>query len=504
MSLAVFFIICLLISGITIRIAISMAGLFGVMDQPGGHKQHDTSTPFVGGVGVMTALISALYLTRFYFPVVAQAPLDAIALGAGVIFLTGLADDIWQLNFKTRFLFQAVVALYMVFMGGVVLGDLGELIPGQRLELGMLAIPFTVFATIGVINALNMIDGIDGLSGSLSLVSLMLTGLVALLAGNDAYVTLAIALIGGVAGFLYYNLRYPTNKRARVFLGDNGSMLLGFLFAWMFIGLSQGPHRAMTPVTALWLFAMPLMDTVGVMLRRIWMSKSPFRSDRNHLHHLFLRAGFRVSDTVILLALIQLLFGLVGVAGLWLRVPDSLMFAGFLLTFAIYFYIIARPWRFVPSLRCLNVFFGLPSVQARGIYIGYVRRNDALALTDILASELGDRYEYRLSLHETDPEARDGRSIYGILEIPSDHDDASLGEIKHLMDRLKVSLAGWPGLQVRQFMQRNSENNRRSRNWSIDDKNSRKSDRRALGNKTLIQTLEHKGAIETHPSALRV
>jgi UDP-GlcNAc:undecaprenyl-phosphate GlcNAc-1-phosphate transferase len=92
-------------------------------------------------------------------------------------------------------------------------------------------------------------------------------------------------------GFLYYNLRYPGNRRARVFLGDNGSMLLGFLFAWLFIALSQGEPAAMTPVTALWLFALPLMDTVGVMLRRIWLGKSPFRADRHHLHHLFVRAG---------------------------------------------------------------------------------------------------------------------------------------------------------------------------------------------------------------------
>jgi UDP-GlcNAc:undecaprenyl-phosphate GlcNAc-1-phosphate transferase len=84
-----------------------------------------------------------------------------------------------------------------------------------------------------------MIDGIDGLSGSISLVSLMLIGLVAFLADNYKYVTLAIALMGGVTGFLYFNLRYPRNYRARVFLGDNGSMLLGFLFAWMFIDLSR-------------------------------------------------------------------------------------------------------------------------------------------------------------------------------------------------------------------------------------------------------------------------
>jgi UDP-GlcNAc:undecaprenyl-phosphate GlcNAc-1-phosphate transferase len=489
MSLVIFFGICLLISGIAIRVAISMSRMFGIMDHPGGHKQHDTSTPFVGGVGVMTALVGALSLTNYYFPSVSLEPLDAIALGAGVIFLTGLVDDIWHLHFKTRFLAQALVALSMVFLGGVALDDLGGLVPGIELHLGPLAIPFTVFATIGVINALNMIDGIDGLSGSISLVSLMLTGLVAFLADNYTYVTLAIALMGGVAGFLYFNLRYPRNYRARVFLGDNGSMLLGFLFAWMFIDLSQGEGRAMTPVTALWLFALPLMDTVGVMLRRIWLGKSPFRADRNHLHHLFLRAGFRVSDTVKFLAVIQVLLGLVGIAALWWEVPESMMFAGFLLTFALYFYIIARPWRFVPALRRMNEVLGLPSAQARGIYIGYVRRQDARTLLDILTAELGERREYHLSLHELNAEGQDGHLVYGILELPLHNADASLGDIKSLIDKLRTRLAIWPGLQVRPFLQRNTENDRRVGNRPTGQTNKRNSERRAQQTRPPMQTL---------------
>ena len=503
MSLAAFFAICLLVSAVTIRMAMSTARHIGVMDHPGGHKQHDTSTPFVGGVGVMTALICALFLMQIYYPSAWTTTLYGIvAINAGTIFLTGLADDMWQLHFKTRFLLQTAVALSMAFLGGVVLGDLGSLFPGHRLGLGPLAVPFTVFATIGVINALNMIDGIDGLSGSISLVCLVLTGMVALMAGNQVNFTLIVALIGGVAGFLYFNLRYPTNVRARVFLGDNGSMLLGYLFARLFIDLSQGPHRAMPPVTALWLFAVPLMDTVGVMLRRVWLSKSPFRADRTHLHHLFLRAGFRVFDTVIILAMIQLLLGLVGIAGLWLGVPEWLMFAAFLLSFAGYFHIVARPWRFVPWLRQLNDGLGLPSAQARGIHIGYLRRTDTHKLVDVLERELGDRYEYHLSLHEVDSETRDGPTVYGILVISFDHDDATIGETKRVMDRLNALVAVWFGLQTHQFVQRNPENDRRSVDWPINARGSRQSERRVLGNKTLLQTLRHEPAKQPHPKAM--
>jgi hypothetical protein len=145
-------------------------------------------------------------------------------------------------------------------------------------------------------------------------------------------------------------------------------MLLGFLFAWMFIALSQGEQAAMTPVTALWLFALPLMDTVGVMLRRLWLGKSPFRPDRYHLHHLFVRAGFRVCDVVAFAVVMQVAFALVGVGGPAARrtgVSDVLAvprrFRGLLL-------LILRPWRLVPWLRRLNRWLGMPSAQVRGIF----------------------------------------------------------------------------------------------------------------------------------------
>jgi UDP-GlcNAc:undecaprenyl-phosphate GlcNAc-1-phosphate transferase len=251
MELAVLFGVCLLISGVAIRLGSSLADYLGIVDRPGGHKQHEASTPFVGGVGILAVLLSLFFLFEPLFGIFSLASLKGILIGALVLFLTGLADDILHLSFKLRFVVQATVALSMVFVGGVELLSLGELLPGWRFDLGVLSIPLTIFATVGLINAVNMIDGIDGLSGSLSLVSLALVGQVAFFAGQGAYVALVVALIAGLAGFLYYNLRYPGNKRARVFLGDNGSMVLGFLFAWLFIALSQGDSPAMTPVTAL-------------------------------------------------------------------------------------------------------------------------------------------------------------------------------------------------------------------------------------------------------------
>lgn len=455
MEYAVLFGLCALVSGVVIRFSIALAGRFGAMDRPGGHKQHAVSTPFVGGFGLIAVLALAFTLRDLLPGGPTPVALLTLLLGAVCMFLTGLADDLWHLGFKPRFVVQALVALSMVAVGGVELASLGELLPGVAVELGWLGVPITVFATIGLINAVNMIDGIDGLSGSVSLVSLAFIAVISQGGGNSAYLLVAVALMGGVVGFLFFNLRYPGNARARVFLGDNGSMLLGFVFAWLLIALSQGGEPAvMTPVTALWVFALPLMDTVGVMLRRIWLGKSPFRADRHHLHHLLVRAGFRVCDVVAVAVLMQFVFALIGVGGLWLRVPEYLMFWLFIGVFAVYFLVIARPWRLVPWLQWLNRRLGLPSAQVRGIFVGYVRRESCPQLLGLIAQGLSGRYDYQLSVFESDREDAQGRRVYCVVHVPNIGDEHLIGAVRRDVVRMRRRLASRHGLDIRLLLSR--------------------------------------------------
>ncbi len=489
MELAVLFGVCLLVSGVAIRLSVALAGYLGIMDHPGGHKQHEASTPFVGGFGLMAVVVSVSLFADTFLAAVTLAPLSGILFGALAIFLTGLVDDIWRLGFKPRFIVQALVALSMVFLGGVELRSLGELVPGVAVDLGWLAIPLTVFATIGLINAVNMIDGIDGLSGTGSLVSLALTAILAHFGSNSVYVVFVVALMGGVAGFLYYNLRYPGNRRARVFLGDNGSMLLGFLFAWLFIAMSQGEQAVMTPVTALWLFALPLMDTVGVMLRRIWFGGSPFRADRNHLHHLFVRAGFRVSDVVSLAAVMQAFFGLIGVCGFLLGVPEYVMFWLFIGVFAVYFLVILQPARLVPRLRQLNRWLGLPSVQVQGIFVGYLRREKSPEIVAVISAGLGSTYDFQLGVYEIDRSATDGRNVYCVVHIHADGDEHLIGKIQRDARRIKRRIAGQQGLEVRLFMGRSGTNSFVDAVEPLPPGGSREADRRGVRS-TLIYSME--------------
>ncbi|MBS1141066.1 MAG: glycosyl transferase family 4 [Proteobacteria bacterium] len=494
MSLALFFGLCIVISGVVIRSGMALMGRFGVLDHPGGHKQHDTSTPFVGGFGVIAVVLTVLFFGAAHYPELSLSPIRTIALGASILFVTGFADDIWHLCFKARFMIQALVAIAMVFLGGVELASLGELFPGWSIGLGIFGVPFSIFATVGLINALNMIDGIDGLSGSLSFISLGGIAIVASVGGHGTYTFLAVALMGGVAGFLYFNLRYPSNARARVFLGDNGSMLLGFVFAWLLIALSQGEQAAMAPVTALWLFGVPLLDTVSVMLRRIWLGKSPFLADRNHLHHLFIRAGFRVSDTVWIVAIVQVLLGAIGLVGNHLDVPEYVMFGLFLTVFAAYFFAIFRPWRVVPGLRRLNATLGLPSVSARGVFVGYFDEQGGREVLETLARELGSRYEYRLSLHRLNFRVDGGKNVYALLELDAEADELTVGEVQRLVQQIKVCLSAIPNVRVRPFMQRNSDNDRRENGGRDDEARllacSRQRDRRMQEGHSAFYELE--------------
>ncbi|SDY63934.1 undecaprenyl-phosphate alpha-N-acetylglucosaminyl 1-phosphatetransferase [Nitrosomonas sp. Nm58] len=453
------------LSTIVIRFAISVALTYGIADHPGGHKQHDTITPFVGGVGILIALSIALIMLFNTHP---EEPLKWLGLGLGsiVIFATGFADDLWQLNYKVRLIIQAAVALVMVLAGGVVLTNLGSLLPGLTLELGLLAIPFTIFATIGGINALNMIDGMDGLAGSLSLVSLLLISAVAFIAGDSSNLTLAAALASGTTGFLYFNLRHASQRRARVFLGDNGSMLLGFLFAWLLVDLSQEPNQAMTPVTAIWLFSIPLMDTISVMLRRVVLRKSPFIPDHNHLHHILLHAGFRIEDTVIAIASLHLLFGITGLAGLYLGAPEFVMLLGFLLVYAGYFYVTQRPWYFIMALRHLHTILGLTPAEKHGLFLGSYTAQEAESLVRLVSKELGPSVDSWVQVLEKHSSHRDAGKRYAVavnIRMVS-NDCATDEEIKQYVALLQQRMMERRGIQVRQFFERNSRNDRRADN----------------------------------------
>ncbi len=342
-----FYLISLLLTVVLIFIFKTQAVRVGLVDRPDARKQHQNSTPLVGGVGIFCGFFISFITLELPVHI-----LWIFFLAALIMIVIGVLDDYYALPFKPRLVAQVVSASVMVFGGGVVLNDLGALTFSDGFfVMGFFAVPLTIFATVGMINALNMSDGLDGLLGSLVFIALVGLAVVAYIGEAYAQLQIVLLLASCMAAFLLFNLRTPLRSRASVFLGDAGSMFLGLALTWLVISLSQGEDRAMSPVTALWLVALPLIDTVSIMLRRILKGNSPFLPDREHFHHVLLLAGFSVSQSVVIMASVAALCAGIGLLGLYLDIPELLMFILFLCLFSLHFWGMKRAWK---VMRFLN------------------------------------------------------------------------------------------------------------------------------------------------------
>jgi UDP-GlcNAc:undecaprenyl-phosphate GlcNAc-1-phosphate transferase len=251
---------------------------------------------------------------------------------------------------------QSLAALIVALSADIRLTHLGDLFGSGVITLGGLSIPLTVFATVGVANALNLSDGMDGLAGGLALVATTFIGAVAYLSGMSFTFDGMLILAGVLMGFLFFNMRFPWQSHAKVFMGDSGSLMLGFLLVLAAIRATQDEGNVLPPAAALWFFAIPLWDTVSLMIRRMLKGKSPFHPGRDHLHHILTRAGYSDAQVVRFILLVAFACGLIGLFGWLLRVPDAVLFYGFLAVFALYLLGVRHAWKLMRGLmrfRCL-------------------------------------------------------------------------------------------------------------------------------------------------------
>ena len=298
-----------------------LAAKFKLVAEPGEHRQHEVSTPMVGGIALYIGLLLAWRLFAL--------PETGLVICLGLMCFVGALDDRYSLSSKLRFLAQGLITYLMIKLTGVELHSLGVLFSTQELNLGAWSVAMTIFATIGVINAVNMSDGLDGLAGSLVILSLL-----GLLCIDRTLSHIALIVVFSIAGFLYWNLRVGRSK-AVVFMGDAGSTMLGLLLAYLLIKSSQAPS-GIQAVTALWLLALPLMDAVGVLIVRPLTGKSPFKADRIHYHHQLIDRGLSVNQALQASLIVQAVF--IGIGGLFLRtgVNENFQLIIFLAFFFIY------------------------------------------------------------------------------------------------------------------------------------------------------------------------
>ena len=352
MTPALISILACVVTSVLIVIMRPLAQSVGLVDVPNARKAHHGPVPLVGGLAIFAAVAAACTVPSWSGLSPAAPGMLSFLLAGLLLVSVGAVDDFMELSPRARFVAQTVAAIAMIFGGGVLLSDLGCMtISGEVLQLGFLAIPFTVFATIGVINALNMCDGLDGLSGSQALISLAGFWIAVALWGPTGSLALLTVLGGGILGFLLFNLRLPGRSRASIFLGDAGSMFLGFALTWFAISLSQGPDRVIKPAAALWFVMLPVIDAVAMMLRRMVRGRSPFSPDREHLHHIFLLAGYSVNETVAIMAMLGASGVAFGLASTFWDWPDLIVAVSFLLVGLGYFWMIMHSWRVMRFFR---------------------------------------------------------------------------------------------------------------------------------------------------------
>ncbi|VAX10728.1 Undecaprenyl-phosphate alpha-N-acetylglucosaminyl 1-phosphate transferase [hydrothermal vent metagenome] len=326
-----------------------MAKRIGLVDEPDHRKHHEGTVPLIGGVAMLIGLmVGACFIERLYTEWL------GFLTGAMLLVVVGVLDDLYELKTAYRFAIQIIAVLLVCLWDGVVIDNLGNLLGFGDITLGSLSIPFTIFAVVGVINAVNMSDGLDGLAGGFMLVVLIAIGVFDAIAGGSSVGLVSWLLAGVVVAFLRYNIPVTQLINKRVFMGDAGSMFLGFTVAWLLIRLSQVPDSLFDPVMALWLMALPLMDTIAIIIRRVNKGSSPFLPDREHFHHIILLAGYSVRQTVFMLLSLAIAMVAIGAIAWFLGVPEPLFFYAFLTLFALYYWGISHSWKVMKAVRQIH------------------------------------------------------------------------------------------------------------------------------------------------------
>lgn len=323
-----------------------LATVINLVDTPNERKNHIGTVPLVGGLSIFVVVFCYLYV----FPTTLVHSYVYLSC-AGLLLIIGVWDDLKDLSFNLRLLIQALISLIMMLNADLVLIDLGELVAPFELNLPYFGYLLTFIAIIGAINAFNMIDGIDGLLGGMTTVTFGAMSILFLLSGHTQLLSLSLAIVIATVPYILMNIGIPFGQRFKVFMGDAGSTVIGFTVVWLLIEGSQGNEQSFDPVTGLWIAAVPIMDTVSAVFRRIKKGQSPFKPDREHLHHVLIRLGLSSKQALSTICFIAIIFASVGVLSESLNTPNYIMFWSFIIINIGYFFMMMRVWRITVKVR---------------------------------------------------------------------------------------------------------------------------------------------------------
>lgn len=287
------FIVAMLVTMVVIVLLMRCTKQLQLADIPNTRKVHSEAIPRIGGLAMATG--AAL-------PILMWGPrgreVTGLLIGIAIIALFGIWDDRRNLDYRLKFLGQIIAALAAIIYGGLRI----EAIPFPELDLlpAYWSIPLTILVLVGAANAINLADGLDGLAGGMTLLSFSVIAVLAHMVDNTVVLLVTLAMMGSVFGFLRFNT-YP----AQIFMGDTGSQYLGFSMGVLAIMLAQKAHTPLSSALPVMLLGVPILDTLVVIVQRIYERRSPFVADKNHVHHKLLALGFSHPEAVFLIYMVQ-------------------------------------------------------------------------------------------------------------------------------------------------------------------------------------------------------
>lgn len=295
-----------------------VASTIGLIDQPGKRKVHYCPKPLVGGIGIVVAVFVSSLL---FMP---PSQLSGVYAGIVLLVVVGFLDDFRELNYWWKFFAQIGAVILIIYLGKAVLRSFGDILSLGSIDLGILSLPLTLFCAVGVMNAVNMIDGLDGLAGGISLIAFVSFAILAYVNNQWEIMLFSIAFSGAVIAFLRYNWR------ARLFMGDAGSLTIGFTLAFLSIAVTQKEQSLVPPIAPLLILSVPIVDAMTTIVNRLMRGKSPFHADRTHFHHILLRLGFNQKRVLTIILSVSSIFSMVAIIGTIFKISEYYLFFLFL------------------------------------------------------------------------------------------------------------------------------------------------------------------------------
>lgn len=293
----------------------------------------------VGGIAIFASLFISLLMIRIVFnnsfkEIDKSVDSYLLAIAIIIIFALGIFDDLKGVNVSIKLLFQTIAAV-IIYLGGFKIAEISIPFIGTK-SIGIHLLPFllTILWVVGITNAVNILDGLDGLAAGVSFFAVLSLGILAFFSSQFQIVFIIAALLGAIIGFYPYN--FP---RAKIYLGDSGSLLIGFILAVLSMAkIHRKGSLAIALMIPIIILFLPILETLVTIVRRMHKKKSIFIGDRDHLHYRFLRKGFSETKTTLVLIFISCLFSLSGI--LFEFVQRKLRITLFVLVFLICFFLL--------------------------------------------------------------------------------------------------------------------------------------------------------------------